>query len=154
MKIKLYQIAHARAGDKGDISMISLITYDPQHYSLLHREVTPSRVNTHFANLAPSSVERFELPSLGVLNFVLKGVLGGGVTRSLMLDGHGKTLSSYLLDLEVDGNVSEIGAQGIIATARTQQEVLSNNSQVSSPKILVVLEDGNIHAPPYEETNR
>jgi hypothetical protein len=102
MIVKLYDIAHGRAGDKGDVSTISLIAYDRSWYPVLEREVTAARVKAHFASLRPTSVERFELPGLSALNFVLKGVLDGGVTRSLALDPHGKTLSSVLLDLEID----------------------------------------------------
>lgn len=102
MTVKLHDIAHARTGDKGDTSTISLIAYDPRHYAFLERQVTVERVKAHFAALRPTSVDRFELPGLSALNFVIKGVLGGGVTRSLALDPHGKTLSSLLLELELD----------------------------------------------------
>lgn len=102
MKIRLHALAHARAGDKGDTSTISLIAYEARHYPVLAREVTAERVRAHFASLRPCSVERFELPGLCALNFVLRGVLGGGVTRSLALDAHGKALGCCLLDLELD----------------------------------------------------
>jgi hypothetical protein len=100
--MKLGELAHLRAGDKGDVSQISVIAYDPTDYELLCREVTVDRVCRHLAQLTPSKAERYELPGLGALNFVLYGALDGGVTRSLSLDAHGKTLSAQLLDLDID----------------------------------------------------
>jgi hypothetical protein len=100
--MKLGELAHLRAGDKGDVSQISVIAYDPTDYALLCREVTIERVCRHLAQLKPSKAERYELPGLGALNFVLHGALNGGVTQSLSLDAHGKTLSAQLLDLEVN----------------------------------------------------
>jgi hypothetical protein len=97
----LRDIAHARAGDKGNISNISLIAYDPSDYAWLEKHVTAERVREHFAGVVQGDVRRFELPGLGALNFVMHGALGGGVTRSLALDAHGKTLSSALLSLEI-----------------------------------------------------
>jgi len=102
--MKLGELAHLRAGDKGDISQISVIAYDPGDYALLYREVTVERVCEHLAHLVPSKAERYELPGLGALNFVLHGALNGGVTRSSSLDAHGKTLSAQLLDLEIDAS--------------------------------------------------
>ncbi len=102
MKVLLHRLAHARAGDKGDVSMISLIAYRAEDYDLLRRVVTPDRVAAHFAGLEVSRVERFELPGLAAFNFVLHGALSGGVTRSLALDPHGKTLSSALLAMMID----------------------------------------------------
>jgi hypothetical protein len=99
--MKLRNIAHSRTGDKGDTSNISLIAYDAQHYPLLVRQVTAERVKAHFSELVRGDVTRYELPAIGALNFVLQRALGGGVTRSLALDAHGKSLSSALLDLEV-----------------------------------------------------
>lgn len=98
---KLRELAHSRTGDKGNISNISVIAYDPAHYPVLCEYVTAARVQAHFAGIALGEVTRFELPALGALNFVLKEALGGGVTRSLALDAHGKGLSSALLDLDV-----------------------------------------------------
>jgi len=100
--MKLGELAHLRAGDKGSVAQISVIAYDPDDYALLCREVTVERVCRHLAQLMPSKSERHELPGLGALNFVLYGALDGGVTRSLSLDAHGKTLSAQLLDLEID----------------------------------------------------
>jgi hypothetical protein len=99
--MKLRDIAHSRTGDKGNISNISVIAYDEQHYPLLERHVTAERVKAHFAGIVKGDVTRYELPQLGALNFVMEGALGGGVTRSLALDAHGKSLSSALLDLEL-----------------------------------------------------
>jgi len=99
--MKLREIAHSRTGDKGDTSNISLIAYDAQHYPLLVRQVTAERVKAHFSELVRGDVTRYELPAIGALNFVLQRALGGGVTRSLALDAHAKSLTSALLDLEV-----------------------------------------------------
>jgi hypothetical protein len=99
--MKLRAIAHARTGDKGDTSSISLIAYDETDYPRLLRHVTAERVAAHFAGVLRGAVDRYEVPSLGALNFVLHQALGGGVTRSLALDIHGKSLSSALLDLDI-----------------------------------------------------
>jgi len=99
--MKLREIAHSRTGDKGDTSNISVIAYDDRHYEHLRRTVTAEKVKAHFAELVRGEVVRYELPMIGALNFVLGHTLGGGVTRSLALDAHGKSLSSALLDLEV-----------------------------------------------------
>jgi len=99
--MRLRQIAHSRTGDKGNTSNISVIAYDERDYPLLLRHVTPERVKAHFGDLVAGDVIRYEVPSLGALNFVLRQALGGGVTRSLILDTHGKSLSSALLDLEI-----------------------------------------------------
>ena len=97
----LRDIAHARAGDKGNISNISVIAYDPADYPLLERWLTADRVRQHLRTLVRGEVQRYILPGLGALNFVLHDALAGGVTRSLALDAHGKTLSSALLTLEI-----------------------------------------------------
>jgi hypothetical protein len=97
----LRDIAHSRTGDKGDTSNISLIAFDAADYPLLVRHVTAERVQAHFAGIVRGPVTRYELPRLGALNFVLEGALGGGVTRSLSLDAHGKGLSSALLALPI-----------------------------------------------------
>nr|WP_158747808.1 hypothetical protein [Acidisphaera sp. L21] len=99
--MKLRELAHARTGDKGDVSNISVITYQPGDYAWLLQHVTADRVQAHFAAFVRGPVRRYELPGLGALNFVLEGALGGGVTRSLALDQHGKSLSSSLLDMEI-----------------------------------------------------
>jgi len=97
----LRDIAHARTGDKGETCNISLVAFDPRDYPRLAREVTPARVKAHFAGIVLGDVHRYELPQLNALNFVMTRALGGGVTRSLALDAHGKSLSSRLLDLEI-----------------------------------------------------
>lgn len=99
---KLRDIAHSRTGDKGNISNISVIAYDARHYAALCEQVTASRVKAHFAGIVAGEVVRFELPGIAALNFVLDQALGGGVTRSLALDAHGKSLSSALLDLDIE----------------------------------------------------
>ena len=99
--MKLYEIAHARTGDKGNISTISVIAYDEADYSLLLEQVTEERVQTLFQKIGATKVERYPLPTLGALNFVLHNTLGGGVTRSLALDAHGKSLSGLMLELEI-----------------------------------------------------
>jgi len=97
----LRELAHSRTGDKGDTSNISLIAYEATDYPLLARYVTAERVRAHFADIVRGEVTRYELPRLGALNFVMRGALGGGVTRSLALDAHGKSLSSALLSMEI-----------------------------------------------------
>lgn len=102
MKVQLRQIAHARSGDKGDVANIGLIAYKPQDYPVLAREVTAERVKKHFAELCHGEVERFELPNLNALNFVLHSALDGGGLLSLRTDAQGKTLSSALLRMEIE----------------------------------------------------
>jgi hypothetical protein len=103
--MKLREIAHSRTGDKGNISNISIIVYDERNYPLIERFVTAERVRAHFSEIVRGGVMRYELPQLGALNFVLRDALGGGVTRSLALDAHGKSLSSALLDLDLPDEV-------------------------------------------------
>jgi hypothetical protein len=97
----LHEVAHARAGDKGDTSNISVIARDPAHWPLILREVTAERVQLHFAGIVGGPVVRYVLPALQALNFVLPQALKGGVTRSLALDAHGKCLSGLMLELEL-----------------------------------------------------
>lgn len=99
--MKLWEIAHSRTGDKGNISNVSLIAYDIKDYELIEEKVTPEVVKEWFKDIVKGDVKRYELPQLGALNFVMYDALGGGVTRSLALDKHGKSLSSYLLDIEI-----------------------------------------------------
>lgn len=101
----LRDIAHTRAGDKGDISCLSVIAHRVEDFAALEQHVTAERVRAHFAGLVHGDVERYVLPQLGALNFVLHGALAGGVTRSLALDAHGKSLSSALLTLEIPAPV-------------------------------------------------
>ena len=102
MKIQLLKIAHARSGDKGDTANIGLIALKPEYYPILVKEVTADRVKKHFAGICKGSVERYELPNLNALNFLLHQSLGGGGTISLKTDPQGKTLSSALLRMEVE----------------------------------------------------
>jgi hypothetical protein len=99
---KLRELAHARTGDKGDTANIAVIAYARADYERLRTALTADRVRAHFHGIVQGEVRRYELPRLGALNFVLEGALGGGVTRSLALDAHGKSLGSALLDIEVD----------------------------------------------------
>jgi hypothetical protein len=108
MKIPLSRIAHARSGDKGDTANIGVIAYEAGHYPVLVREVTPERVKQHFGALVKGEVERFELPNLGALNFLLHEALGGGGTLSLRVDAQGKTFGAALLRLEIEAEPSEI----------------------------------------------
>lgn len=102
MKVPLSRIAHTRSGDKGDTANIGVIAWEPRHYPVLLREVTPQRVKQFFGDFVRGEVERFELPNLGALNFLLHGALGGGGTVSLRLDAQGKTLGAALLALEIE----------------------------------------------------
>lgn len=102
MKIPLVHLAHARSGDKGDTANVGLIALKDEFYPLLVREVTAERVKEHFGDMVNGNVERFELPNLGALNFLLHGALGGGGTLSLMTDAQGKTFSTALLRMVID----------------------------------------------------
>jgi hypothetical protein len=99
--MKLRQLAHSRTGDKGDTLNVSVICHDSRDYAHVLRHVTSERVKTHLCDVVRGEVTRYELPLIGAMNFVLGRALGGGVTRSLALDAHGKSLSSALLDLEI-----------------------------------------------------
>ena len=100
--MKLRELAHSRTGDKGNTSNISVIAFDAKDFPLLKQQVTAERVKAHFAGVVEGEVVRYELPNIAALNFVMDKTLGGGVTRSLALDAHDKSLSSALLDLEVE----------------------------------------------------
>ena len=102
MKVQLTKVAHARSGDKGDTANVGLIALKDELYPILVREVTAERVKQHFKGICHGEVERFELPNLGALNFLLHESLGGGGTLSLMTDAQGKTFSTALLRMEVD----------------------------------------------------
>ena len=108
MKVQLVKLAHARSGDKGDTSNIGLIALHPDYYSILVREVSAARVKQHFSELCKGEVERFELPNLGALNFLLHESLGGGGTLSLRSDPQGKTMSAALLRMEIDISPDEL----------------------------------------------
>lgn len=99
--MKLGDIAHSRTGDKGDTANISVIAFEETDYGFLCEHVTAERVREHFRGIVEGEVTRYELPAIAALNFVLTHALGGGVTRSLALDAHGKSLSSALLTLEL-----------------------------------------------------
>jgi len=105
MKVPLSKIAHTRSGDKGDTCNIGVIALDERDYPALVREVTTDRVKRHFGDLVRGEVERFELPNLGALNFLLHRALGGGGTVSLRTDAQGKTFGAALMamEIEIDG---------------------------------------------------
>ncbi|HSV20589.1 MAG TPA: hypothetical protein VLR71_19410 [Casimicrobiaceae bacterium] len=98
---KLHELAHCRAGDKGNTSILSLIAYRPQDYPLLAERVSAEVVRQHLAGICRGDVKRYELPHLAALQFVLDRALAGGVTTSLALDAHGKSLSAALLELVI-----------------------------------------------------
>lgn len=100
--MKLYEIAHSRAGDKGNILNLSLIPFDEADYELLYDKVTASKVKHHLKGIVEGKVVRYELPNIKAFNFVCYDSLLGGVTTSLALDAHGKSLSSALLEIEID----------------------------------------------------
>lgn len=100
--VRLVDIAHARSGDKGDTANVGLIALKPEHYPLLVKHVTTARVARHFRGMIAGPVERFELPNLRALNFLLHGALGGGGTLSLRTDAQGKVYSTALLRMEIE----------------------------------------------------
>ena len=102
MGTKLYELAHSRAGDKGDILMLSLIPYDETLYPLLCKQVTAEQVKSDMRHIVSGEVTRYEMPNISALQFVCNGALLGGVTTSLGVDTHGKTLSYALLEMVVD----------------------------------------------------
>jgi len=102
MKVKLLELAHARSGDKGDTANIGLIALKPEYYEILKREVTAERVREFFSDMVHGEVERFEMPNIGALNFLLHNALGGGGTLTLKHDAQGKTLSTAILRMEIE----------------------------------------------------
>jgi len=100
--IQLVNLAHTRSGDKGDTANVGVIAYDPDHFPLLVEQVTAERVKAHFTGMVFGEVERFELPNLHALNFLLHNALDGGGTVSLMNDAQGKVFSTALLRMEID----------------------------------------------------
>ena len=100
--MKLHDIAIARSGDKGNRATLSVIALAPAHYPLIERLLTAERVQAHYRGTVVGALQRFTLPHLGAVHFVLHDALGGGVTRSLALDAHGKTLSAAILDISLD----------------------------------------------------
>ena len=108
MKVPLSRIAHTRSGDKGDLSNIGVIAREEKHYAVLVRELTPDRVKAHFGELVEGRVERFDLPNLGALNFLLHEALDGGGTISLRTDAQGKTHGAALLAMEIEIGEGEL----------------------------------------------
>jgi hypothetical protein len=102
MKVKLRDIAHGRSGDKGDAANIGIIAYDEEAYQIVQKHLTAEKVKKHFEGICFGKVERFELPNIKALNFLLNNTLGGGGTVSLKHDAQGKTLASALLRMELD----------------------------------------------------
>jgi hypothetical protein len=100
--MKLRQLAHTRTGDKGNRSTLSVIAYDARDFVRLEAQLTAERVKQHYSGIVQGHVDRYTLPQLGALQFVLYESLAGGVTRSLAMDAHGKTLSGHLLDIDID----------------------------------------------------
>jgi hypothetical protein len=112
MKVQLVRLAHARSGDKGDTANVGLIALRDEYYRLLVREVTAENVKAHFGPIVKGEVERFELPNLNALNFLLHESLGGGGTLSLMTDAQGKTFSTALLRMYIevpDAEAADLG---------------------------------------------
>jgi hypothetical protein len=114
MRIQLTKLAHARSGDKGDMANVGLIALRDEYYSLLAREVTKDSVKKHFEGICFGVVERFELPNLSALNFLLHESLGGGGTLSLMTDAQGKTFSTALLRMQIEVADDEARRLGLI----------------------------------------
>ena len=111
MQIQLTKLAHARSGDKGDTANVGLIAFNDQIYPILVREVTADRVKQHFRGICKGDVDRYELPNLGALNFLLHESLGGGGTLSLMTDAQGKTFSTALLRMTIE--ITDAEAHGL-----------------------------------------
>jgi hypothetical protein len=111
MQVQLVKLAHARSGDKGDTANVGLIAFSDAIYPILVREVTAERVKQHFQGICKGAVERYELPNLGALNFLLHESLGGGGTLSLMTDAQGKTFSTALLRMKIE--ISDAEAQNL-----------------------------------------
>ena len=101
-KIKLFEIAHGRSGDKGDAANVGVIARKQEYYPIISRALTVEKVKQHFGEICKGKVERFELPNIGALNFLLHESLGGGGTVSLKLDAQGKTLAAAMLKMEIE----------------------------------------------------
>lgn len=114
MKFELTKLAHARSGDKGDTANVGVIALRDEFYPLLVREVTKEKVKEHFGKMVKGAVERFELPNLNALNFLLHESLGGGGTLSLMTDAQGKTFSTALLRMKIEIDDAEAEKLGIV----------------------------------------
>lgn len=122
MKIRLLDLAHARSGDKGDTANVGVIALRPEWYPLLRRALTREAVAAHFAGEITGPVERFELPNLNALNFLLHGALDGGGTLSLKTDAQGKVFSTALLRMILDVADAEAEALGLPGTARARND--------------------------------
>jgi hypothetical protein len=103
MTVKVHALGHARAGDKGNTSNVSVVAYDERAWTILRDQLTVERVMDAYSHVARGPVTRYELPKLRALNFVIENALGGGVTISLAQDAHGKSLSYLMLDIELPG---------------------------------------------------
>jgi hypothetical protein len=103
MSVTVYELAHSRAGDKGNTSNVSVIAYNDDGWQILREQLTIERVMAAYAHVASGPVTRYELPRLRALNFVIEGALGGGVTVSLAQDAHGKSFSYLMLGIELPG---------------------------------------------------
>jgi hypothetical protein len=115
MSVRVYDLGHARAGDKGNTSNISVTAYSEEAWSVLRRELTQDVVLARFRHLGAGPVRRYEMPQLRALNFVIENALGGGVTRSLAIDPHGKSLSALMLTITLPGH-----NEGLAGGARTK----------------------------------
>jgi hypothetical protein len=113
MKVQLLRLAHARSGDKGDTANVGVIALRPEWYPLLVRELTVERVTRHFTGMITGKVDRFELPNLNALNFLLHGALDGGGTLSLKTDAQGKVYSTAMLRMALDVTDTEAAALGL-----------------------------------------
>lgn len=102
MKVRLLKLAHARSGDKGDTANVAIIAYKPEYYAYLKKVLTTDRVKKHFQGICHGEVDRFELPNLHALNFLLHKALGGGGTQTLRHDAQGKTFSTAFLRMEIE----------------------------------------------------
>ncbi|MFQ5671248.1 MAG: hypothetical protein ACE5HD_12135 [Acidobacteriota bacterium] len=135
MRVPLYRLAHARSGDKGDGSNVGLLAYDRQCYELIRAQVTPARVKAHFRGIVRGKVERFDIPNLLGLNFLLHDSLGGGGSSSLKLDAQGKSHGMALLLLEIDvpprfplprvGSAGALAPGGVLADPRAGRHLRS-----------------------------
>ena len=113
MRVRLLDIAHARSGDKGDTANVGVIATKPEWYSVLATHLTRDRVREHFRGMIDGEVERFELPNIGAVNFLLHGALDGGGTLSLKTDAQGKVYSTAMLRLTLDVPDDEAGRLGL-----------------------------------------
>jgi hypothetical protein len=101
-RLRVFDLAHGRSGDKGDVCNVGLVARDEDAYQILRRELTPARVKEHFGDLVKGEIERYELPNVRALNFVCRGALNGGGTMSLRSDHLGKVMYAWLLRLEIE----------------------------------------------------